>query len=65
MHTTIPESFREVPYEDFQDYIKWCNDYTCDTIGSYHIYTFRYSRERFAYVDLDKDRVFVSPSVLT
>lgn len=58
-----PNNFKQVDPELFQDYLQWCEDYTCDAVSGYHIYTFRWGK-RFAYLEFNTGNVFVDGSLL-
>lgn len=63
MHTTVPSNFKEVDGFMFDEYLKWCEDYTRDGVGCFDVYTFRHGH-RFAYVHSRTGQVWVDPVLL-
>jgi len=63
MNVSIPKDWISVPEHEFEDYLKWCNDYTRDIFADGEYYQFR-GGHRFAVHPKDRDIVFVHPEVL-
>lgn len=63
MDITVPSKFKLVDWFMFDEYLKWCPDYTRDSIGFYDVYKFRHGH-RFAYVHFRTGQVWVDPDLL-
>jgi hypothetical protein len=57
----VPHGWVKVEEEDFEAYLKTCNDYVKISYN-WTVYEFRHNGERFAYAS--KDGVWVSPKIL-